>query len=365
MTTQAIANFRDAEAAAAAALVTVGFELETQSTTVRVASADGTQDAVLQNGSTIPEAPVFLEDAYNAHVDAAIKSYSSDFNSLAVVAPLWPEGHPFRALTSGGKWEFLYKAFGVRSDATVKAFVERGILTAKDFKEYQRAVKDKVVADTPRSQFTRRRTPLEYLRTAAGLPVGTLEVGTDASVRGFEFRTKGGLTTDQFMSTAETLFGLRHSIDANCSFHVHVKVNEVEHVWGERMQQALTEFLVQNIARVPDTVKQRWTATGGDGGRFFQVGIQDAKYSFVHKHPRFNTWEFRCFGNVRNAADAKICMQLAIEAMQHAYKVRAGTERLVADERMWTMDTWRQACSYALARSVTLSSVAERFRSAA
>lgn len=142
-----------------------------------------------------------------------------------------------------------------------------------------------------------------------------IHIGEDGSVRGFEFRTIGGLTWRKFMNSARAVFKIDHNIDVGCSFHIHIAVKGVKHTWTRRMQQSLTEYLLANADRVPSDVRDRWETANH---HYSPKGTHE-KYSFVHKHKQ-GTWEFRCFGNVHNAIDAKQCLILAVEALQHAYQ---------------------------------------------
>lgn len=155
-----------------------------------------------------------------------------------------------------------------------------------------------------------------------------LEVTRDGSVRGFEIRTRGGLTPANFIKACGIVFGrnVQHSIDVGCSFHLHVGVPGASLSYSREFQCALYEYLLDKIDRVPDTVRERWLTLTNDQpqGRYFRLHLNGEKYSFVHYHPRCGTWEFRCFGNVRNKRDAVRCLRLALGAMVYAFKVTRG-----------------------------------------
>jgi len=144
-----------------------------------------------------------------------------------------------------------------------------------------------------------------------------VEVVDDSSVSGVEIRTIGGLSYLDFVSALRDSFKLEHRIDKACSFHIHLSLPEVQHSYGERFQLALVEYLVESIPRLPDNVQKRFqSATSNQYIR----GITSSreKYSFVNAHS-LNTWEFRCFGNVKSVSEGIACLNIAIDAMAYAY----------------------------------------------
>jgi hypothetical protein len=168
-----------------------------------------------------------------------------------------------------------------------------------------------------------------------------IQIGSDGSVGGFEFRTIGGVKYGAFNDAAESLFKLNHVIDRKCSFHIHLSVNDIAHRYGQRLQQAMTEYVVSNAARLPATVKDRLMfATESN---YFKPQLQKNKYTFVNYHDQ-GTWEFRCFGNVQSAAEAKICLDIAIEAMQFAYRVVSGGAVLESEQYMLSQEAWTSVC---------------------
>lgn len=148
-----------------------------------------------------------------------------------------------------------------------------------------------------------------------------IEVDSDSSVRGGEVRTVGALTPQEFMAAATALFnGHEFEIDTGCSFHIHLSVPEVKHKYGRALQGEMMSFILENLDRVPASVKQRMKS---DAIRFFQFKLDGDKMRAVHGHPQ-KTWEFRLFGNVTTAIEAWRCLLLAIDALRHAYQVRCG-----------------------------------------
>jgi hypothetical protein len=200
-------------------------------------------------------------------------------------------------------------------------------------------------------------SPREFMDNNYNIPA-KIEVGEDGSVEGFEFRTKGGLSYTQFKRAAEGIFKLSHQIDTECSFHIHVGVKGIKHNYGPRMQAALVQYLIENISRVPASVRQRWVDV--ENNQYIK-GLYESKskYSFIHKHEQ-GTWEFRCFGNVKNARDAMQCLDLAIEAMQFAYSVLTGESSLLSDEYSLTTTELYEHSYHALRDGVRLSTILRR-----
>jgi hypothetical protein len=156
-----------------------------------------------------------------------------------------------------------------------------------------------------------------------------IQCGKDGSVDGYEFRTIGALTYAQFVIASRAAFSLDHTIDEACSFHVHLSIPGVKHSYGDRFQLALVEYLIENIGRIPQSVRSRWK--GAPSNQYIKGLLSSKnKYSFVYAHEQ-GTWEFRCFGNVLNTKDGLTCLNIAIEAMAHAYQVTQQSKSLLTD----------------------------------
>lgn len=161
-----------------------------------------------------------------------------------------------------------------------------------------------------------------------------IEAKPDGSVRGPEFIVKGnGVEAAQFSRLIKTLLRTFDvEVDTGCSFHVHVSVPGIKHTYGGLLQVRLMEYLLANVDRVPESVRERWR----QDTRYFQPRVSRDKFSFVNFHERCGTWEFRCFGNVSTAKDAMRCLRLAVEALQFAYRVSLGlAESKFANEAEW------------------------------
>lgn len=166
-----------------------------------------------------------------------------------------------------------------------------------------------------------------YSKVQQGINTGDIsyrdiEVGTDSSVTGGEIRTRGPQTPVNFLKMVDTIFSSNDlEIDNNCSFHIHLSVPGILHRYGQNMQGEMTAYLLDNIARWPKRVVSRMKSSSS---RYAAIGISEEKFTCVHYHERFQTWEFRLFGNVTGYTQAKVCLFLAIEAMRHAYRVKLG-----------------------------------------
>ncbi len=154
-----------------------------------------------------------------------------------------------------------------------------------------------------------------------------IEVISDSSVSGYEFRTgRGGLALPAFVEHAERLFTLGHEIDTGCSFHVHVKVKDVKHVYSARAFREVVAYLLSRYDDLPEGVRVRLKNTGTRDRYFgFDVNQGAEKYSAVNWHHQ-GTIEFRLFGNVKDTANGSKCARIAADALRHLYRVSAGLE---------------------------------------
>lgn len=154
----------------------------------------------------------------------------------------------------------------------------------------------------------------------------------DGTVSGPEFKIEGyGCKAGPFISRLKKLLA-NHTmqVDEGCSFHIHISVPGIEHKYGKLLQVRMMEYLMRNLERVPEDVKKRWRKST----EYFKPHVSTDKYSFVHFHNRYKTWEFRCFGNINNVSDAAQCLRLAVGALQYAYKCQLGTAK--SHYAVWT-----------------------------
>lgn len=146
-----------------------------------------------------------------------------------------------------------------------------------------------------------------------------LEVVTDGSVAGFEFRTIGGLDRAGIDRCVRAVYGLDHAIDGRCSFHVHAGLPGValpEHWrWRAVAKLELLAYLLSQWDRLPAPVRSRLRQLAWRE-RYASLLPIDAKHTSVHFHPQ-GTIEFRLFGGIATVADALRCLELAREATTH------------------------------------------------
>lgn len=158
-----------------------------------------------------------------------------------------------------------------------------------------------------------------------GISQTDIEVGTDSSVSGGEIRTRGPQKPVNFLKMVDTIFSNNDlEIDRGCSFHIHLSVPGILHQYGRNMQGEMTAYLLDNIAKWPKRVISRMKSPSS---RYAAIEISEEKFTCVHYHAKFKTWEFRLFGNVTGYSQAKACLFLAIEAMRHAYRVKLGLSK--------------------------------------
>lgn len=144
----------------------------------------------------------------------------------------------------------------------------------------------------------------------------------DQSVTGPEIKTDGPTTVTESGRLLGRLFSEHDmEVDVGCSFHVHISVPDIRHSYGSKFQGYLYEYLLSQIDRVPTSVRERWSSSAA---RFFKAQLSTDKMTFVNFHERLKTWEFRCFGNISNTADAMTCIRLSAEALRHAYRCQLG-----------------------------------------
>lgn len=310
-----IKTFRDADFEKAKSLVTVGFELETQET-----------EGMTYEGGDVDEDQV-SEDICN-QVD---QDFSESVDPLVRYRFNLPEF--LSGLRDTQKIREILRLLNITSVVGAR---DSGLISDDQYDSVRDDWYSYLRDGWDYAPY--RRGGLEEVR-ALGMP-DFVEAGSDGSVKGFEFRTIGALTYDQFVQAASGIFKFDHYIDTGCSFHIHLQLKGVEHKHGAKLQRALTEYLVEHQERVPESVRTRWKGINSNG--YIQPGVSRDKYSFVWKHGQ-GTWEFRCFGNVQTAEEGKLCLDLAIEAMQYAYRVTTRQTQLYSDMMGFTGD-WKRMC---------------------
>lgn len=157
-----------------------------------------------------------------------------------------------------------------------------------------------------------------------------VDIVCDESVSGFELRTNGPKTVTEFEEAAVEAFKLDHNIDTRCSFHIHIKVNGINHTYNRAQRQHIIRYLFKNAHRLPEGVRQRWADENAN--YFFLPDDGDDKMNFINFHSRYMTLEFRCFGNVTTVEEGNLCLELAVEALQDYY---ANETSLFIDSSEW------------------------------
>jgi len=151
--------------------------------------------------------------------------------------------------------------------------------------------------------------PADILRDLAWKP--------DGSVDGPEITTMGPQTLNQASAHALALFtalsSAQFTVDTGCSFHIHASIIDSKPKHSKLFQAFLMREIL-NDPRVPASVRTRWKTDSLN--RYFNFELDDQKYRFVAY--RGNTWEFRCFGNIDNSADAILCLNIVTEAYHKA-----------------------------------------------
>jgi len=151
--------------------------------------------------------------------------------------------------------------------------------------------------------------PADLLRDLAWKP--------DGSVDGPEITTMGPQTLNQASAHALALFtalsSAQFTVDTGCSFHIHASIIDSKPKHSKLFQAFLMREIL-NDPRVPASVRTRWKTDSLN--RYFNFELDDQKYRFVAY--RGNTWEFRCFGNIDNSADAILCLNIVTEAYHKA-----------------------------------------------
>lgn len=165
---------------------------------------------------------------------------------------------------------------------------------------------------------------------------------SDGTVDGPEIQTAGPNSFITCMQHADWLFSnMDMTIDERCSFHIHLSIPGIKHTYGRNLQIALMLSVLLTPDR-PSALHDRWNFTPERDDdedydcdedeqkswleRYFDVRPSANKYSFVAH--RGDTWEFRGFGNVSNADDARWCLKAAVKAMQRGYRLLHGIETL-------------------------------------
>lgn len=156
----------------------------------------------------------------------------------------------------------------------------------------------------------------------------------DGSVAGPEVKPKKPQTIQEASDSIERLYRNKIETDSWCSFHVHVSAQEIHGCvpheerpkYDKRLQAYMMEYIVAHIDKAPHGMVQR-LKNKGNFSQFFPVDLNDRKYAFVSFNSNFGTWEFRCFGNIKDATAALQCVRLAGEAYLYALRRASKKQR--------------------------------------
>jgi hypothetical protein len=162
-----------------------------------------------------------------------------------------------------------------------------------------------------------------------GLP-NKYSIERDGTVSGIEIKPAQPLDPDAALESYKVLTETLDSfaVSNRCSFHVHLSVDGLKHNYGINMQAWMYLYILNNLSRVPKGVLERWVNAGSvsEGDRYFKQKLGGSsnrdvaeRYSFVAFRHEFMTWEFRCWGNIKEVADAKTCIDLSVEAYNYAF----------------------------------------------
>lgn len=318
-----------------------GFELETQAT------GGKTFQQYHENGS-------FNEETFNAHIAtkvAVVCRKVAGYNTIFTVDPefipvmkrvlvtsdLVPASRVSRLRAPGVRRLIQenyqqYKA-ALGHGISINALLEAGKLTPEVVTALKLKLTEQFKRTEDRSRFIERIDATVGLqRSWPEFNSELLEIGRDGSVRGFEVRTKGGLKIKEVLKAIDNVFTKEHEIDTKCSFHIHLSVAGVVPKYSRSFQWRMIEYLINHMNDLPKAVRDRWQDV--EARNYFRALTSQDKYSFVHRHGNHNTWEFRCFGNIKNVEDARKCLLLAARAYQYAIQsaYRKQRSKIVGEE---------------------------------
>jgi hypothetical protein len=148
-----------------------------------------------------------------------------------------------------------------------------------------------------------------------------VEIVDDQSVTGKELRTRDGYSYGDLLEISGDIFesikDSEHYIDESCSAHLHLKLGEIRHFFGQGvLHQQIMEYIAFNLHRLPESVRDRLS---GGGNRWIKPRLIDGKYTWVRFHPQ-GTIEFRLFGNIDNVEELKECIDFAVDALTYGYR---------------------------------------------
>jgi hypothetical protein len=144
----------------------------------------------------------------------------------------------------------------------------------------------------------------------------------DQSVSGGEIKTDDAWTYDDILNATDTILtDIRAAngcyIDKDCSFHVHVQLGDIYHVYGTgKIVRYIMQYIALNFDQLPSSVRDRLY---NGGNRWIYPRCDNNKYRWVHVHDQ-GTVEFRLFGNISEYGDGVACIDFVSKALAYAYK---------------------------------------------
>lgn len=327
-------NFSSLPVIKALSTIKCGFELETQSV-----------NGLTYDDMTVSEEPQLNEDAYQDEIDrrqrkfwtsdiaaGARTLFRTDAPSTGNIIYICGVGIKRSKSTTGrhGILNNLLEQYAISNDCadpiafyslipTPKSIADIAEELQYDLTDLKAAWSDAIRQSVDSSEYYESTNGEGELDLS--VPRG-IEAKHDGSVEGPEFVVAGeGTSANQFSVLLSRLFKQYNlEVDTRCSFHVHLSVPGIKHTYGPMLQCYMMEYLINNLHRVPESVRERWC----DDTNYFKPNLSTDKYTFINFHSDYKTWEFRCFGNVSNHKDGMRCLKLAVESLQYAYKVSLG-----------------------------------------
>lgn len=129
----------------------------------------------------------------------------------------------------------------------------------------------------------------------------------DSSVRGPEIITpNGGCTPTEFLELLKIVFDNVLGVNTECSFHIHVS-GPIFPKYNKEMQKRLVQLVYHR--EWPSCIRERFEDQA-NMNKYFPIKYDEDKYRFVAWRKEYNTYEFRCLGNVGNLKDATECFEI-------------------------------------------------------
>lgn len=205
------------------------------------------------------------------------------------------------------------------------------------YEDYEESVRDNMDDEDYRlsEDYIRSEHPDLFPNSSISCDNSLVEIVEDQSITGVEFRTIGGLSIEELEDTIDDIETVindsDHYIDTDCSAHIHIKLGDIKHYYGDgNLHAAIMEYIAFNFDRLPESVRKRLR---NGGNRWIYPYLSQCKYRWVNFHDQ-GTIEFRLFGNTANKEDLLQCIRIAVEALAYGYQVRFGDYERALDNKM-------------------------------